>query len=293
MPTVRVLLDAPGLELGVFRCLPGDPAWRSENCVGEGYHVVIPGPPVLIAQSWTRPVVTNMNHAVFYNSQEIYRRGLLSDRGDHCVFIRADAALVREVAVDADPGLGDPSEFRFPFVDGPLDARTHLEHRILVERLAGEEPPDRLFAEEAVMQLLRKAVDQSVNARRAAQGGREIRRPATNVDQRELVEATKIVLSRRFAEPLGLHEIAAAVHASPFHLARVFRAYTGSGLHAYRNQLRLRSSLEALADPRREVRGVALELGFSSSSHFIESFRDAFGLSPTTYRRAAAGALRN
>jgi len=38
---------------------------------------------------------------------------------------------------------------------------------------------------------------------------------------------------------------------------------------------------------------VALELGFSSSSHFIQSFRDAFGMSPTTYRRGAPSALRN
>jgi AraC family transcriptional regulator len=298
MPTVRVLLDAPGLELGVFRCLPGDPAWRSENCVGEGYHVVIPGPPVLIAQSWTRPVVTNMNHAVFYNSQEVYRRGLLSDRGDHCVFIRADAAVVREVAADVDPGLGGRSEFRFPFVDGPLDAQTHLEHRLLVERLAGGSP-DRLFAEEAVLRLLRAAVAQSVGALRAAQGGRGAPRRATEADHRDLVEAANSVLSRRFTEPLALHEIAASVHASPFHLARVFRAHTGSGLHAYRNQLRLRSSLEALADPRREVRGVAMELGFASSSHFIESFRAAFGMSPSTFRRGtphrreAGAALEN
>ena len=293
MPTVRVLLDAPGLELGIFRCLPGDPAWRTENCVGDGYHVVIPGPPVLIEQSRARPVVTNMNHAVFYNSQEIYRRGLLSDRGDHCVFIRADAAVVREVAADADPVLGDPSEFRFPFVDGPLDARTHLEHRLLVKRLAEDDPPDRLFAEEAVVRILREAVTQSVGARRAAEGGRQAPRHNTDVDHRDLVEAAKVVVSRRFSEPLGLSDIAAAVHASPFHLARVFRAHTGSSLHAYRNQLRLRSSLEVLGDPRREVRGVALELGFASSSHFIESFRAAFGMSPSTYRRGAGAVLRN
>ena len=59
---------------------------------------------------------------------------------------------------------------------------------------------------------------------------------------RELVEDAKAVLSSRFAEPIGLHDIAASVHASPYHLARVFRSGTGSSLHAYRNQLRLRAS---------------------------------------------------
>lgn len=287
MPTVRVLLDAPGLELGIFRCLPGDRAWREENCVGDGYHVVIPGPPVLIEQSRARPVVTNRNHAVFYNSQEVYRRGLLSDRGDECVFMRVAAAVVREVAADAEPSLADASEFRFPFVDGPLDAGTHLRHRLLVERLAQASEPDGLFAEESVLQLLREVVAESVRAYRHADGGRRRRaRPMTELDHCDLVEDAKAVLSRRFSEPLGLRDIAAAVHASPFHLARVFRARTGSSLHAYRNQLRLRASLEALADPRRQIAGVAMDLGYASASHYIDSFRAAFAMTPTAFRVA-------
>ena len=39
-----------------------------------------------------------------------------------------------------------------------------------------------------------------------------------------------------------------SVHSSPFHLARVFRTRTGFTIHGYRNQLRLRSSLDPLFD---------------------------------------------
>jgi len=286
MPTVRTLLDAPGLELGLFRCPPGDRAWREENCIGEGHHVVIPGPPVLIEQARARPVVTNMNHAVFYTSHEVYRRGLLSDRGDQCVFIRADSAVIREVAADVDPSLADASDFRFPFVDGPLDARTHLRHRLLVERLSRTLEADGLYAEETVLALLRAVLAESVRAHRPVSGRRTLR-PATEADHQELAELAKAELSRRYAEPLTLRDIAAAVHASPYHLARVFRARTGSSLHAYRNQLRLRASLDALADPDRQVRGIALELGYASASHFVDRFRAAFALSPRAYRAAA------
>jgi AraC family transcriptional regulator len=282
LPIVRVVFAAPGLELGTFRCLPGDRAWREDNCIGEGYHVVIPGPPVIIEQSWARPVVTNWNHAVFYNSQEVYRRRLLSDRGDQCVFIRIDGSVAREVATDTDPTLGQASHFRFPFVDGPLDGRTHLRHRLLVEQFLRTPEPEPLFAEENVLHLLRAIVGASV----MAHGPIRPARHATEAEQRNLVEETKAVLSMRFAEPLALREIATAVHASPFHLARVFRALTGSSLHAYRNQLRLRASLETLADPRREIAGVALELGYASSSHFIDSFRAAFAMTPSAYRGA-------
>jgi AraC-like DNA-binding protein len=285
MPTARILFAAPGLELGTYRCLPGDRAWREENSVGEGYHVVIPGPPVLIEQSRARPVVANANHAIFYNDHEIYRRGLLSDRGDACVFIRAEDHVLRAVAAEADTRLADGSAFRFPFVDGPLGARAHLRHRLLVEHLVRGPRPDRLLVEETLVRLLREIVTDSVRAHHASPPRR---RPETEAQHRDLVEDAKAVLSRRFAEPLGLHDIAAAVHASPFHLARVFRAGTGSSLHAYRNQLRLRASLERLADPRRQVGGLALSLGYASSSHFIDSFRAAFEMSPTRYRRLSA-----
>jgi AraC-like DNA-binding protein len=287
MPTARVLFAAPGLELGTFRCLPGDRAWREENTVGEGYHVVIPGPPVLIAQARGRPVVANANHAIFYNDREVYRRGLLSDRGDASVFIRADAAVLRSVAADVEPGLADASEFRFPFVDGPLDARTHLRHRLLIEHLVRSSEPDPLLAEETVLRLVRDALAGSL----AIDGGRSrasIRRPATVADHRDLVEDAKAVMSRRFAEPLSLHDIAGAVHSSPYHLARVFRAATGSSLHAYRNQLRLRASLERLGSHRRRVAGVAHELGYSSPGQFADSFRATFAMTPTEYRRSVA-----
>jgi len=288
MPTERILFTAPGVELGTYRCLPGDRAWRQENSVGQGYHVVIPGPPVLIEQARARPVVANRNHAIFYNDNEVYRRGLLSDRGDHCVFIRAGASVLREVAAVAYPKLADASVFRFPFVDGPLDARAHLRHRLLIEHLARSAEPDRLYAEETVLRLLREIVADSVRAHRDRFGTGRPRRAATEAEHHELVEDAKVVLSSRFAEPLGLHEIARAVNSSPFHLARVFRAGTGYSLHAYRNQLRLRASLERLADPRRRLAGVALELGFASSGHFAESFRGAFSISPSRYRRSTA-----
>ena len=74
---------------------------------------------------------------------------------------------------------------------------------------------------------------------------------------RRATESGSLDRRRRFTEPPGLHDIAAAVHASAFHLARVFRAWTGASLHAYRNQLRLRAGLEGLGDQRRQVGGLA------------------------------------
>jgi AraC-like DNA-binding protein len=49
---------------------------------------------------------------------------------------------------------------------------------------------------------------------------------------------------------LSLAQLASAVGASPFHLARVFRAQTGQSLHEYRMQLRVRAVRTGLAEHR-------------------------------------------
>ncbi len=55
-------------------------------------------------------------------------------------------------------------------------------------------------------------------------------------------------------------------------------------LHRYLTQLRLSRALSELphADDLTEL---ALELGFSSHSHFSARFRQAFGLTPSEFRR--------
>jgi len=284
MPTIRVLFRSPGVEIGTFRCPPGDRAWRQENSIGEGYHVAFPGTPVLIAQARARPVVTNANHAVFYNDREPYRRGLLSERGDDCVFIRTDGAFLRELLADIEPRLADDERHIFPFVDGPVAPSTHLLQQLLVRHLQGTPEPDRLLVDETLVRILAEAVRAAVQTH----GDGRSRRSGTAEEHADLVEQARQLLTRRFAERLDLHEIAAAVHSSPYHLARVFRARTGYALHEYRNQLRLRASLQHLAGPARQLAGVAVEVGFTSHSHYSDAFRKSFSMSPSAYRRAAA-----
>jgi AraC family transcriptional regulator len=75
------------------------------------------------------------------------------------------------------------------------------------------------------------------------------------------------------------------VRVSVFHLCRTFRAVTGQTIHAYRTQLRLRAALERV-EYASDLSAVALDLGFSSHSHFTAAFRRAFGVTPSGVRRA-------
>jgi AraC family transcriptional regulator len=76
------------------------------------------------------------------------------------------------------------------------------------------------------------------------------------------------------------------VGSSVFHLARIFKVRTGFSLHTYRTQLRLRAALERLREPGLDLIDIALDLGFSSHSHFTETFRRSFGKTPSAVRES-------
>lgn len=83
---------------------------------------------------------------------------------------------------------------------------------------------------------------------------------------------------------LTLANIADAVGLSPYYICRMFRRATGTTLHAYRQRLRLRSSLESVAGSGRPLVDLALEAGFSSHSHFTSAFRREFARTPSGVR---------
>src|SRR5262249_37447049 len=64
-----------------------------------------------------------------------------------------------------------------------------------------------------------------------------------------------------------------------------FQQRTGAPVHRYLTRLRLRASLERLADGETDLTALALELGFSSHSHFTGAFRREFGRTPSAVRR--------
>lgn len=83
----------------------------------------------------------------------------------------------------------------------------------------------------------------------------------------------------------GIESIAAEAACSPFHLARLFRRYTGMSLRGYRLRLRLALALERLAEGADDLTALALETGFSDHSHLTASFRKVLGAPPSQLRK--------
>lgn len=96
------------------------------------------------------------------------------------------------------------------------------------------------------------------------------------------VEGARDLLETRYAEDHSLSSLGRTVGMSPFHFARVFRELTGVSPHQYLLRIRLARAAERLCDGE-TVTTTCYGCGFSNLSHFIRSFRRAFGVSPSRF----------
>jgi AraC-like DNA-binding protein len=98
------------------------------------------------------------------------------------------------------------------------------------------------------------------------------------------VQEVRELLAARPGHPWTLAEIGRAVHMSPFHLARQFKAGAGETITRYLLGLRLALALDRLQEGEEDLARLATDLGFASHSHFSERFRHIYGSTPSQVR---------
>ncbi len=82
-----------------------------------------------------------------------------------------------------------------------------------------------------------------------------------------------------------LSDMGLRVGLSPSHFARKFRWSTGLSLRRFVNRRRILASLPLLRANSGSLASIALDLGFSSQSHFTRLFSDVTGWTPTKFQR--------
>ncbi len=93
-------------------------------------------------------------------------------------------------------------------------------------------------------------------------------------------------IDRHLDEPLSVERLSRAAHFSKFHFHRQFSQYAGIGVLAYVRLLRLRQASYRLVFRRQErITDIALDAGFESPEAFSRAFRQAFGQSPSQFRK--------
>jgi AraC-like DNA-binding protein len=290
--TFRSLYDSPLISVRDYRCHiscggPGDEEQPDAN------QIVLMRYGAFRKHFGRRSVTADVNQAVFFSKQSIYRVSHPASRGDRGTVFVVSPRVLNDIVRELDPAVDDHPERPFPFVTGPCPSDVFWRHRELAERLenapepslAGQPWPDPLWADVTALQLIADALEAAFVRHGLASPSAKRRRDGTEADHADRVEAAKTFLVSRMSERVTLDDVARAAGASPFHLARLFQQRTGAPVHRYLTCLRLRASLERLAEGADDLTALALELGFSSHSHFTDSFRREFGRAPSEVRR--------
>ncbi len=267
-------------EVRDFNLPASAPDWERTNQTGDSVVLAFARAPVLIEHEGGRPLVADRSAAMLYNPGQRYRRGLLDSRGDNCVYMRLGDGCAAEAFGAHDASAADRESAPACLPRVPVDDAAALQ---LGRMLGARKRGDRLAADEAAICVI-DAVS-TVAAEMTGAPAPMSARADTRDAHEDLVERTRAEVARSSAENRSLASIARSVHASPYHLARVFRAWTGQSIGAYRVQLRLRAAAEQLAETDDTITDVACRTGFASHAHLTTTFRRAFGVTPSSFRR--------
>jgi AraC family transcriptional regulator len=264
------LLSTESLTVRHVRCAGSCQHRSAEECSATT-HLVFPYGGVYVRHVGRQQAVADANHVLFFNAAEGYQVSHPVDGGDRNFVVVLAEDLLRELAPAA--MLTSTGTLRFRRQHQRIDAREQALVVLLLHRLA-DGTLDELAAEALLLGLISRSL-----------GPRTSHEPRATVVRRRLVDRVKLLLLSDPSRRWKLAEIAAEVGGSPVYLTQLFQQVEGLPLYRYHLRLRLARALE-LVSHHEDITAVALELGFSSHSHFTMAFRQAYGRAPSGFKRA-------
>ncbi|WP_420642808.1 helix-turn-helix transcriptional regulator [Candidatus Leptofilum sp.] len=277
LPLEKHLYVSDVVWIGIFRCPAEHPVFDKPAYFAWHNMITFPRTAVELHLLGQETVIGSPNMVAFYNHGQEYFRKKLSDTGDWCDWFQFCPQLLAEIIRQYDPKVGEVGVRPFRYSHTPISTRSLLLQRQIIHHLLTAKQRNSWWLDEMSLQLLDGIVAESYHCRQE----KTPKRAKTQRSHQELVVATQKALVNQLHLPLTLAQLAQQVHTSPFHLSRVFRQLTGKTVHAYLEQLRLRTALEWLPDYQNNLSGLALAVGYKNHSHFTQAFRDAFGKPPS------------
>jgi AraC family transcriptional regulator len=243
----------------------------AEECVAVT-RLVFPYRGAYVRHVGRTEVVAEANQVVLFNEDEPYRVSHPVEGGDASLSIGVSASTLFEL-VPADY-LYAKGRAAFKRSRLRIDARAQALTALLRHSLK-RGAMEILEAETLTLALLRRALGERTSHVAAGTAGRQ-----------NLVDRAKLVLSSDLGRRWTLAEIAAEVRVSPVYLTQVFQQVEGLPLYRYQLHLRLARALDLLGDYG-DLTRLALDLGFSSHSHFSAAFKRAYGQTPLEFQRSS------
>ena len=275
-------LDAPAPEFTIDRLLDsGTVGVRHVNCRGlcrhrsaeecaSSTHFVFPYRGVYLRHVGDDQAVADANHVLFFNQGQGYQVSHPVAGGDASLVLSVSSPTLAEL-VPKELVCESAGALTFNSQHLRIDERAQALVMLLKHTLTNGAIED-LEAEGLSLTLVSRAI-----------GPRTAREPRATYARRRLVDRVKVLLASDLSRRWTLAEIAREIGGSAVYLTQVFQQTEGLPLYRYHLRLRLARALDLLGE-REDLAALALDLGFSSHSHFTAAFRQLYGLTPAEFR---------
>ncbi len=274
-----MLYEGDAVSLGRREMLPGDPALEALAVVRYRPDFIFPRLPYELRFPGEEPVVADANTVVTINLHSPYQRRVILGQGIRNDWVEVDPEVLSGMMEEIGCGPIRDAEKPFAFREAPVPRGAFLMVRSYVKLIEQGGAPDRLQLEEDLLHVAAAVLQVEASQRGKA------RRPSAGIqtsrNHGRAVGAVKVILHSEMGTGIRLGEIARRVGLSMFHLSRVFRERTGLPIYRYLDRLRLRAALDRIPDYTGTLSALGQELGFSSDSHFSNSFLREFGVRPS------------
>lgn len=114
-----------------------------------------------------------------------------------------------------------------------------------------------------------------------------IKNPETNNESEMnsgLIQQVLSYITENIGNVISVKEIADAVHFSPSYLSSLFKKITGFSVMSYVINVRVNLAAKELATTKSKLMEIGLKYGFASNTHFCNTFKKYYNLSPSAYR---------
>lgn len=112
----------------------------------------------------------------------------------------------------------------------------------------------------------------------------EVGRKKKLTDDSSLRSSVYYYVLHNISEPITTSDLAGHLYMSRSHLSTLFKKTYGVDLNRYIHQIKTERARELLSDRSKSVTQIGDYLGYSSTSHFIKSFKKIIGMTPNEYR---------
>jgi AraC family transcriptional regulator len=215
--------------------------------------------------------VADANHVLFFNEGEGYQVSHPVQGGDECLDLAVSQEILRELAPAS--LLSKRGSLGFLRQQQRIDPRAQALVAVLRHSLQNG-TAEQLEAESLSLTLVCRSLGPRTSHELRATHGR-----------RRLVDRVKLVLAGDLSRRWTLADIAKQIRGSPVYLTQVFQQVEGIPLYRYHLRLRLARALD-LIPGYGDLSALAIDLGFSSHSHFTATFKQAYGCSPSAFKQS-------